>query len=247
MSKKLVGNIYRDFPEFYDLIYARYFKTVPDFVKLVERSTPNGGRILDLAAGTGEVTIPLLQRGYRVQSFDLNSGMLRVLARKAQVLGMTVKTTVADMANLDYEQEFDAVCIRQALNYLMGVSQLTRVLKKVKQALKPGGQFVFNAPNYHLNIKDYPVVTNKYEVDGKTALVLENNQLNGKVLQHRQHSVVWDGQEATYIDDTNDFYMFTADELKTALMTAGFTDIKFYGQHLKQFDSSSKTIYGVAR
>ena len=44
------GNSYKKFPALYDLLYQRYFKSVPDFVSLVKTNTPKGGLILDLAA-----------------------------------------------------------------------------------------------------------------------------------------------------------------------------------------------------
>ena len=80
----LSGNSYNTFPTLYDLLYQRYLASVPDFVSLIARHTPAKGAILDLAAGTGEVSIPLLHRGFAVTSLDRSKGMLNVLQAKAK-------------------------------------------------------------------------------------------------------------------------------------------------------------------
>src|SRR3989338_5757830 len=99
------GNSYKNFPALYDLLYQRYLKSVPDFVSLAKTNTPKGGLILDLAAGTGEVTIPLLQNGFKVVSLDSNNGMLRELRRKAKKIGVkNCNTKCSDMRKINYKE-----------------------------------------------------------------------------------------------------------------------------------------------
>ncbi|OGZ96146.1 MAG: hypothetical protein A3I44_01880 [Candidatus Sungbacteria bacterium RIFCSPLOWO2_02_FULL_51_17] len=235
----LSGNSYNTFPTLYDLLYQRYLASVPDFVSLIARHTPAKGAILDLAAGTGEVSIPLLHRGFAVTSLDRSKGMLNVLqakAKKEKIKNARVK--ICDMQRITYRKQFDAVCIRQAVNYFIGAKALTKGLLRVRAALKPGGALIFNAPNYH-DEKAYPPVANIYDRGTRHAFVLETNMLSGRLLKHVQYSLVWeDGKKPEYVTDENSFYMFTKKEFNRALRHAGFFRILFSG--------SGKTLYCVA-
>src|SRR3989344_3428034 len=115
------GNSYKNFPALYDLLYQRYLKSVPDFVSLVKTNTPKNGLILDLAAGTGEVSILLLQNGFMVVSLDSSNGMLKELKRKAKKMKIkNYRARIFDMRKINYKEKFDSVCIRQAINYFLG-------------------------------------------------------------------------------------------------------------------------------
>jgi ubiquinone/menaquinone biosynthesis C-methylase UbiE len=232
-------NVYKSFPKLYDLLYQRYLKSVPDFVALVEEHTPRGGLVLDVAAGTGEVTIPLLQKGFRVVSVDSSTGMLKELCLKAKKHKVrNHKTVVMDMRHIEYQRQFDSVCIRQAINYCMGARALTASLNTFYNSLKEGGVFVFNTPQYQ-GAKQYPTVFHHYTEGKQEALVLETNKIRKRILQHTQHSIIWGGdRKPQFLTDTNAFYMFTKKELEHALYRVGFSKLVWSG--------SPKTLYCIA-
>lgn len=234
-----LGNSYKNFPGFYDLLYQRYLKSVPDFVALVRKSTPRGGSILDLAAGTGEVSIPLLRSGYKVISLDASRGMLKELKSKAKRLGVRgYRVKVSDMKKISYKEKFDVVCIRQAVNYFIGTRVLRLGFKNIFASLKTGGKLIFNAPNYH-GEKAYPIISNIYKGGKQNAFVLEINRVVGRVLKHKQYSIIWEeGKKPNFFSDDNYFYMFTKNEFERTLKKCGFSKIEFSG--------SDKTLYCVA-
>lgn len=222
------GNCYSDFPELYDVLYQRYLHSAEDFARLVAENSSRGGLILDLAAGTGEVSIPLLARGFRVTSIDASRGMLGELKNKAIKLGIkNVVPVVADMGMLAYKDIFDVVCIRQAINYFLGTPSLRKGLKKIRRALKDGGAFVFNAPNYK-GQKEYPSASNLYKNTKCTAFVVETNALKNRLLRHEQYSLLWDYRtKPLFIRDENTFFLFTKKEFSRCLRDAGFSKIQF--------------------
>jgi len=185
------------------------------------------------------VSIPLLKKGFEVTSTDLNSGMLKELKIKAGKAGVkNYRAVSVNMQKIRYEQKFDTVCIRQAINYFIGAGQLLRGLKSIFRALKPGGKFIFNAPNYK-GQKKYPDVSNIYTDGAQNAFVLETNEVRNKLLKHRQYSLVWGGNgKPEFVIDENSFYMFTKKDLEAALKKAGFSKI--------EFTASNKTLYCVA-
>ncbi len=233
------GNSYKKFPGLYDLLYQRFLKTVPDFVSLVKKNTPKRGLILDLAAGTGEVTIPLLRHGFTVVSLDASIGMLKQLQKKAKMAGIKkYRTKVLDMKKLNYQGKFDVVCIRQAINYFMGTRSLTSGLKRINASLKRDGKFIFNAPNYQ-GQKNYKTTYHYYNKASQSAVVVETNTIERKTLRHTQYSIVWrNNNMPTFVNDENSFYIFTKKEFESSLKKSGFSKIRFSG--------SAKTLYGVA-
>lgn len=67
--------------ELYDRIRPGY----PDslFDDLVALSgLPAGGTILDVGCGTGQATLPMARRGYRILALDLGANMVAVARRK---------------------------------------------------------------------------------------------------------------------------------------------------------------------
>lgn len=100
-------------------------------------------RVLDLACGTGDVTIHLASifPGAEIVGADLSAGMLDVARRKIAKLPQEVASRVsfvqADALNLPYDnKEFDAITIaygvRNFENLKAGYAEMLRVLK-------PGG------------------------------------------------------------------------------------------------------------
>ncbi|MFN8628765.1 MAG: class I SAM-dependent methyltransferase [Chloroflexota bacterium] len=69
--------------------------------EVISAAVPNGATILELGAGAGRVTRPLLDRGYRVTAVDNSPEML------AQIHG--AETVEADIERLSLGRRFDAV------------------------------------------------------------------------------------------------------------------------------------------
>jgi ubiquinone/menaquinone biosynthesis C-methylase UbiE len=63
-----------DDPESYDWQYEQYMK---DFPLIEELAKKLDGQIVDLACGTGRITIPLADKGHKIIGVDLNEGMLK--------------------------------------------------------------------------------------------------------------------------------------------------------------------------
>jgi len=104
---------------------------------------PQGSSILDLCCGHGRHAIPLAQRGYMVTGLDLSEVFLREAEKEALAKAVHVDLLHADMRNIPFENEFDAVInIFTAFGYLENQDEDQQVLNQVCKALKPGGLFL---------------------------------------------------------------------------------------------------------
>jgi ubiquinone/menaquinone biosynthesis C-methylase UbiE len=101
-----------------------------------------GGRVLDVAAGTGESTLMAAARvgpkGH-VLAADVSASMLNVAAEAARQAGLTnVETRVMNSENLELDPDsFDAVICRIAL---MLFPNPAKALTEMRRVVKPGGK-----------------------------------------------------------------------------------------------------------
>jgi demethylmenaquinone methyltransferase/2-methoxy-6-polyprenyl-1,4-benzoquinol methylase len=92
-----------------------------------------GARVLDVACGTGAVTLELARRGYDVVALDQNEEMLAVARRR--VPGATFLTGEAERLPFA-DGEFEALTVTYLLRYVDDPAATVRELARV---VKPGG------------------------------------------------------------------------------------------------------------
>ncbi len=139
---------YGDFAYLYD----RLMEDVPydDWLTFVDVKLKQQNRnvktsILDLACGTGELTVRLAQAGYEVIGIDLSEDMLAVANAKAQEKGMHIPFYHQDMTNLEGLPLFDVIIIFcDSLNYLQAEEDIIKTFKHVYKFLKEDGLFLFD-------------------------------------------------------------------------------------------------------
>lgn len=222
---------YTRYANYYDLIYGRFQKST-GFVDFVLDNMAKDTKVLDLAGGTGDVTWQLGMKGfYCVILADKNKEMLEVARKKMPGL----KVYVTEMENLQTEDNFDAILIRQAVNYIKE-EDLVVAFSGICDKLRQGGKFIFNAPLYAPG-NTYPDKHHEYEAGGWHIDVLEMNLLNGAVLTHTQRCTLTHMAtgEIKKIYDMNTFTLYTEEQFKTALILAGFRKI--------DFKNTPKTLY----
>ncbi|MBI4451086.1 methyltransferase domain-containing protein [Candidatus Woesearchaeota archaeon] len=234
-----VDPAYTTFAHYYDAIYHRFSAT--DLIDLVVKTTLPEESVLDLAAGTGNVSASLKDRGYRnVCIADKSKAMLGVARQKLP----EVQQFVADMASLDLGTAFDAIVVRQAINYLMDYDGLVRGLASIRMNLRPGGRLIFNAPNaVDSTPKEYT-----YDSHGYHVTVSEMNLVEGKMLTHTQRCTLrkLDNSELIKLYDINKFGIFTEEDFSAALRDAGYSAATFYGKGLGGV-ANSKSLYCAAQ
>ncbi|MCY9456984.1 class I SAM-dependent methyltransferase, partial [Bacillus inaquosorum] len=109
--------IYQGFASVYDelMSHAPY----DQWTKWIEASLPEKGRILDLACGTGEISIRLAEKGFEVTGIDLSEEMLSYAQQKVSS-NQPILFLQQDMREIaGFDGQFDAVAICcDSLNYL---------------------------------------------------------------------------------------------------------------------------------
>lgn len=126
----------------------------PDKVlELVKFGAP--GRVLDLGAGTGYLTLPAAEntRG-QVYAFDHDPKMLELIEMKADKASLTnISTVKGEMNQLPFADASMEVILASLV--LHEAPSLDQVLKEVQRVLVPGGSLVI------VELEDNPSSTHK--------------------------------------------------------------------------------------
>jgi ubiquinone/menaquinone biosynthesis C-methylase UbiE len=97
-----------------------------------------GMRFLDVAAGSGALSIPAAQRGATVLATDLSPEMLRQLEWRTRGAGVTVETRVMDGHALELEDATFDVCGSQF--GVMLFPDMPRGVREMVRVVRPGGR-----------------------------------------------------------------------------------------------------------
>ena len=138
---------YGVFSEFYDALTANVsYDTVSQVLSsLLTRYGKGRGLLLDLACGTGSVSVRLAKKGYEVIGVDLSPEMLSEAQNKAYSAGQNILFLCQDMTALDLYGTVDAaVCTLDGLCHLPDEESVQAALRKVSLFMNPGGVFLFD-------------------------------------------------------------------------------------------------------
>ena len=139
---------YNAFAEVYDKLTDNIeYKKRADYVStLCDRYGVRGKEpILDLACGTGSLTIELAKLGYDMIGVDSAYAMLSQAQNKKYEENVDVLFLCQDMTELDlYGTISGAVCMLDSLNHLDSAEDVKRTIEKVGLFMEHGGIFIFD-------------------------------------------------------------------------------------------------------
>jgi SAM-dependent methyltransferase len=134
-ASKFRTDLYRGTAPYYD----RYRQPYPSalFDDLCQRAAVSAsGSLLDLACGTGQIALPLAKHFFAVWAVDQEPEAVAYGRAKAETLGITNITWVADSAEtVALEGPFELVGVGNAFQRL----NRSAVAERVRSWLEPGG------------------------------------------------------------------------------------------------------------
>lgn len=146
-------------------VFARYYDALTQNVGYAERADylcalldryhHPAGETLDLACGTGSLTLALKQRGLDIYGVDGSVEMLAQAQAKAAQAGEQILFLHQKMQALDLYGSVNTVfCTLDSLNHLPTERDLQATFARVAHFLESGGLFVFdmNTPYKHREV-----------------------------------------------------------------------------------------------
>ncbi len=138
---------YHAFSQFYDnLTFNVDYQKRADYIQSVlSLYGHRWGLTLDLACGTGSLTLELKSRGVDIFGVDGSYDMLSIAMEKAAERELEVLFLCQQMERLDLFGTIDTcVCTLDSLNHITDPAKLQKAFDRVALFMNSGGMFVFD-------------------------------------------------------------------------------------------------------
>ena len=131
----------------------REMHPVDDVAFWERQAAKYGDPVLELACGTGRITIPLAGAGYRVTGLDLMPSMLDEARRKGAAAGLDIGWVEGDCRGFDLGHEYSLVFIPyNSMNHIETYEDLEACLRCVREHMNARSRFIFDIFNPRLDI-----------------------------------------------------------------------------------------------
>ena len=138
-----------DHPALYDALLPATAH-VSYYVDLARQAS---GEVLELACGTGQLTVPLASAGLRITGLDLSEPMLSAARQRAAAQKVSVEHLPGDMRDFDLGRRFALIFIaRNSLLHLHSTEDILAAFAMVRRHLAPGGIFAFDIFNPKIRV-----------------------------------------------------------------------------------------------
>lgn len=121
---------------------------VADIPFYVEEARRSSGPVLELACGTGRLTIPIARAGVEIVGLDLSPSMLDHARKKAREAGLEIPFVLADCREFELGRKFALIFMAfNSMQHLHDSASLQALFRNVKKHLADGGRFIFDVFN----------------------------------------------------------------------------------------------------
>jgi|SRR5271165_5638146 len=135
----------------YDAHFSEWSNAVEMGAVFADDSVFLGKTVLDLACGTGRMTLPLLRIAEAVVAADFSEQSLLRLAKKAPCTETQLGLVWCDVTQLVLTPaSFDTVISAQLLEHIPSKTQRGALLDRVRTGLRPSGSLLITAYHYNL-------------------------------------------------------------------------------------------------
>jgi ubiquinone/menaquinone biosynthesis C-methylase UbiE len=244
---------YEQFAYLYDELMrdAPYDEWVKFVTERIRKYHVNGVKLLDLACGTGELSVRFAKEGFNVTGIDLSSDMLAVAQVKANKEGVLIPFFEQNMTDLEGQEQFDIVGIFcDSLNYLHSEEEIARTFAQVYHHLQDHGIFIFDV---HSIFKITNGFINQTFTLNEDHLAYIWNSFPGDMpnsVEHELSFFVLDERTKKY-DRYDEFHFqrtFSVQQYSNWLKEAGFELLEICADFQKvEPDPHSERIFFVAR
>lgn len=208
--------------EYYDEMYvdeALYRAEAARVCAIAKRYGIAGGRLLDIACGTGAQAL-FLSEAFDVTGVDLSGGMLNVARQKVP----NAAFVQGDMCDLPIGGPFDvAVNLYGSIGFVRDAAGLRSACKSAASCLRQGGLFILTPWGTRETFREGLAVTSG-EKNGISYCRMEAVRRTGAhTAEVEMRHLIGRGTQITQQNSAQEITLFSEKEYAAALDEAGFT------------------------
>ena len=242
---------YSSFASVYDELTMNVdYKARAEYImKILANYNITDGLLLDLACGTGSLSVEFSRAGFEVIGTDASGDMLMEAQNKAMEDGQNILFLCQRMEQTDlYGTVGAVVCSLDSINHLADENELRKTFSVLKNFVDDGGIMIFdvNTLYKHRNI----LGNNTFVYDERNVYCVWQNSLlsDGVTVNINLDFFVKDGETYTRFNENFKEIAFTDEQITSAVQNAGFKVLERYGE--LTFDTpcdNTQRVYYVIR
>ena len=144
---------YGEFAKIYDDLInedINYDNMISRIIEICNEHNIECKDYLDVACGTGNVTVRLAKHFKDIYAVDLSEDMLREAFNKLKENRIKGKIICQDMTEMQLNRKFDLITsVLDSTNYITDEDDLEKYFSSVKEHLKDDGIFIFDVNSYY--------------------------------------------------------------------------------------------------
>lgn len=205
-------------------LYDAYVQSDFDFSFFVEQTKRSSGEVLELMAGTGRLSLPLLEAGVNLTCVDSSPSMLNILRKKLQAKNIKANIVEADICQLFLNKEYDLILIPfHSFAEITNPNQQRQALHTVYNHLSNQGRFICTLHNPAVRLRN---------TDG-------NQRLLGKFDFENGEGILFLWSLESFVENKNlviGYQFYEVYDMKGQLVSKSFLDLTFYVHYKQNFE-----------
>lgn len=185
----------------------------------------SGLRILDLCCGPGRHLVPLALGGMQMTGVDRTAAYLEIAQAKAKAAGVEVRLVLSDMREYINPSAFDAVIVMyNSFGYFEDHHDDERVLANIYRSLDERGRLVMDISSKETVARNFRpewiFKEGEVEIEVREKILQDWTwrEMHWQLKNHEAHHYVTGHR------------LYSAAEMKSALIKAGFTKVKIFSE-----------------
>lgn len=215
---------YGVFADFYDelTLNVNYEKRAEYILSVLKRHNHNAGLTLDLACGTGNLTIVLKKLGVDIYGIDGSTEMLSIAQEKYAADDLGILFLCQMMQSIDLYGTIDTcICTLDSLNHMTDINDVKSTFEKVSLFMNKGGIFLFDVNTVYKHREILADNTFVYDTDD-VYCVWQNSLKENNVVDIDLTFFIPEGDGYAREDEHFSERAYTDEQLKSLLTNAGF-------------------------
>lgn len=224
---------YGVFADYYDSLTenVEYLRRADYITQVFARLNHNMGLSLDLACGTGSLTMELYKKGVDIYGIDGSYDMLAQAKEKADEQGMDILFLCQKMESIDLYGTIDTcICTLDSINHLTKKEKVQKTFDRVSLFMNMGGYFLFDVNSVYKHREVLGNNTFVYDTDRVFCVwqnsLCENNQVN---IQLDFFCLSENGKDYRRYTENFSEKAYTNEEIEEMLHNSGFETEAVYG------------------
>lgn len=219
---------YNKFANIYDeLIHGdvdyRFWSEV--IINLCSREGVTKKDYLDLACGTGNLTVEIGKSFKSTTAVDLSEEMLSIASDKLRSSRIRAKVVCQNISELNLRKKFDLItCALDSTNYILDEEALINYFDSVYNHLNDEGLFVFDVNSAYKLVEI--LGNNIFNYDDDKVVYIWENEVEDSILNMYLTFFVKEGQVYKRFDEHHRERVYTEEFLERVLSNIGFRVIE---------------------